>query len=350
MQPSAGAAARLGGAPAAQFVTQPPLPLDLSDEVDSNLPLLPVIDPLTSIQEGTVPPSPADPISTRYTVAEGDTLGDVAERFGISLQTLIWANSLEQPDQLEVGLRLTVPLRDGFLYGVQSGDTLMEVANDYSANLRQIIDVNGLQPPYMLLIGQPLLLPGGHPPAPRPSVDQSGPEQVDAATISESLPEPPDASTEQASFILQAAKAARASQRETGVPASVSIAQAILESNWGASRLAQENANYFGIKALGKEGTAGVVWYDTWEMLGGQNVTLRAPFRAYRELADSFIDHGRFFLENPRYNGALAVRSAPREFAREISQAGYATDSAYARKLIGYMDRFNLYAYDLGSD
>jgi flagellar protein FlgJ len=134
------------------------------------------------------------------------------------------------------------------------------------------------------------------------------------------------------------------------VPASVTIAQAILESNWGASRLAQENANYFGIKARGQGGTAGVVWYDTWEVLDGENVIQRAPFRAYRELADSFVDHGRFFLENARYRAALAVRSDPREFAREISRAGYATDPSYAPKLIASMDRFNLYAYDLTAD
>ena len=134
------------------------------------------------------------------------------------------------------------------------------------------------------------------------------------------------------------------------MPASVTIAQAILESNWGLSRLAHENANYFGIKARGQGGTAGVVWYDTWEVLDGENVIQRAPFRAYREPRDSFVDHGRFFLENPRYRAALAVRADPRAFAREISQAGYATDPAYAPKLIAYMDRFQLYAYDLTAD
>src|SRR6185503_8166847 len=129
-QPATGTTARLGGAPATQFVTQPPTPVGGSDEVDDNVPLLPVIAPFTTDQTGLVPAPPANPISTRHTVAEGDTLGDIAEQFGISLQTLVWANSLDQPDQLEVGLSLTVPLRDGLLYGVQSGDTLMQLAND----------------------------------------------------------------------------------------------------------------------------------------------------------------------------------------------------------------------------
>ena len=94
MRPSTGAAARLGGTPATQFVTQPPTPLDGSEEVNGNLPLLPVLTSFTTDEAGSVPAPPAKLISTRYTVVEGDTLGDVAERSGISLQTLVWANSL----------------------------------------------------------------------------------------------------------------------------------------------------------------------------------------------------------------------------------------------------------------
>jgi flagellar protein FlgJ len=81
--------------------------------------------------------------------------------------------------------------------------------------------------------------------------------------------------------------------------------------------------------------------------VGGANVQVRAPFRAYRSMADSFLDHGQFFLENPRYGQALAARDDARAFAREIANAGYATDPAYSGKLIGLMDRFNLYSYDL---
>ena len=66
-------------------------------------------------------------------------------------------------------------------------------------------------------------------------------------------------------------------------------------------------------------------------------------------VADSFGDHGRFFHQNPRYAAALAARDDPKEFARAINRAGYATDPAYSAKLIGFMDRFNLYAYDEAS-
>ena len=172
-------------------------------------------------------------------------------------------------------------------------------------------------------------------------------EIVPAASASDELPPPTGATPEQAGFILAAAPAARESQRATGVPASVTIAQAILESAWGASRLSSESNNFFGIKAQERPGSGGVVWFDTWEVVNGANVIQREPFRAYTTMVDSFVDHGRFFIQNPRYAAALAASGDPKQFAREINRAGYATDPNYAPKLIGLMDRFNLYAYDL---
>ncbi|MCA1648519.1 MAG: glucosaminidase domain-containing protein, partial [Chloroflexi bacterium] len=69
-------------------------------------------------------------------------------------------------------------------------------------------------------------------------------------------------------------------------------------------------------------------------------------FRAYKTIAESFVDHGLFFVQNARYNAAMAAKSDPRQFAREVNRAGYATDPAYASKLIGLMDRYDLYRYD----
>ena len=69
-------------------------------------------------------------------------------------------------------------------------------------------------------------------------------------------------------------------------------------------------------------------------------------FRAYNSIAESFVDHGKFFLENGRYTAAMAATHDPRQFAIEINRAGYATDPSYASKLIGLMDRYNLYRYD----
>lgn len=301
---------------------------------------------------------------TRYTVEVGDTLRSIAERFKIDVPTLLQANSLARDAALAVGARLLVPPEVGVVHRVQAGDTLAALAERYNADFARTARVNGLQPPYTLSIDQPLLLPGGklppppEPPKPRPPAesppprDAAAPQQPQALAASIALPPAPlplptGATPQRAAFILMAAEAARESQRATGVPASATIAQAILESDWGLSRLSKEFNNFFGIKGRDRPGTAGVVWFDTWEVVNGVSVVLNEPFRAYSRPADSFVDHGWFFIQNPRYGAALAARKDPRQFAREINRAGYATDPDYAPKLISLMDRYNLYAYDL---
>lgn len=160
------------------------------------------------------------------------------------------------------------------------------------------------------------------------------------------VPRPPGASDLQAKFIMDAVGPAQASQRETGVPASVTIAQAALESDWGRSRLATVGHNYFGIKASGGTGPAGVISMQTGEYLNGSNVVVTDGFRAYHNMEESFADHGRLLKSSKRYASCFET-SDPREFARRLQAAGYATDPQYAAKLIRYMDKFNLYAYDL---
>jgi hypothetical protein len=148
-------------------------------------------------------------------------------------------------------------------------------------------------------------------------------------------------------FIDTVGAAAQKSRRTTGVPASVTVAQAILESDWGRSRLSRQGNNLFGIKALGGiAGPAGVVTLATWEHVDGGDVIVQAPFKAYTSLDQSIDDHGSFFTRNRRYASALAVANDARAFARAIQDAGYATDPGYAGKLIGLMDRYDLYRFD----
>ena len=148
-------------------------------------------------------------------------------------------------------------------------------------------------------------------------------------------------------FINTVGAAAAASRKITGVPASVTVAQAILESDWGRSRLARQGNNLFGIKALGSSpGPAGVVTLATWEHLDGGDVIVQQPFKAYLTLEQSIVDHGSFFTRNRRYANALAVGGDARAFAYAIQDAGYATDPSYASKLIGLMDRYDLYRFD----
>lgn len=132
------------------------------------------------------------------------------------------------------------------------------------------------------------------------------------------------------------------SERRTGVPAEVTLAQAALESGWGKSGLAARHNNYFGIKSHGKPGSAGTVRMPTTEYRGGRRVREMATFRKYRSPADSFTDHGRFLRENRRYRNAFQYANDPARFARELQRAGYATDPAYAQKLVSIMRRTGL--------
>ncbi len=155
-------------------------------------------------------------------------------------------------------------------------------------------------------------------------------------------------------FVARSAPLAQEAQRKTGIPASVTLAQAIVESNWGTQPIPGAN-NYFGIKAFPRadgsinigQVAIGWVWYGTLEWNGYANVQIMARFRKYKTVGDSFLDHAYFFLENSRYARALEYTAEPQRFAREIALAGYATDPTYANQLIGYMDRLNLYQYDV---
>jgi flagellum-specific peptidoglycan hydrolase FlgJ len=148
-------------------------------------------------------------------------------------------------------------------------------------------------------------------------------------------------------FIAATAADAQESQRTTGVPASVTLAQAMLESANGTSGLAVKGKNYFGIKAHTKPGPAGIIEMPTWEVFNGKSVTVMAAFRAYNTAAESFADHGRFFTENRIYAEAMKHLDDAKTFAKLIHKAGYATDPDYSSKLIRLMDKYDLYQYDL---
>lgn len=158
----------------------------------------------------------------------------------------------------------------------------------------------------------------------------------------------PRETVEQKEFLAEAIPLAQASQKESSVPASVTLAQAILDTGWGASELAVKGKNYFGIKSHRGPGTAGVIVIKTSEYVNGQWITVEASFRAYHTMEESFADHGRYLAQVPIYRTCFETKD-PREFARRLQAAGYATDPTYADKLIRIMDQYNLYAHDLTS-
>jgi flagellum-specific peptidoglycan hydrolase FlgJ len=310
----------------------------------------------------------------QYEVQAGETPQEIAARFETDLSELLWNNGLDRPDQVKTGALLTIlPVR-GVLHHVRDGETLEAIAKRYSSSLDDIIVANAFESPGGIVPGQMIVVAGGRVPMPaaqakpnagsvRTTANRVAPTAAPttrATPVSaratpapaepsraDGLPLPPGTAPWQRDFIMSVALGARESQRTTGVPASVTLAQAILESDWGRSKLTREANNLFGIKALRGPGSAGVYEIHTDEVFDGQVVTVMAAFKAYTSLADSIVDHGRWFHENSRYREALRVRDDPRAFARAINAAGYATDPAYAPKVIGLMDRFNLYAYDV---
>lgn len=156
---------------------------------------------------------------------------------------------------------------------------------------------------------------------------------------------PVDEAASRQAFINAVAPGAIASQRAYGVPAAVTIAQAIEESNWGQSLLASKDHNLFGMKGTGPAGSEAL---PTQEYENGQWITTTAPFRVYHNFAESIDDHGRLLADSGYYRQAMAVRRAPNAFASALTGV-YATDPSYGAKLIGLMRQYNLYRYDAGS-
>jgi len=151
----------------------------------------------------------------------------------------------------------------------------------------------------------------------------------------------PGTSSQQA-FINQIAPGAYAAQQRFGVPASVTIAQAIDESGWGTSQLAAVDHNLFGIKGTGP---AGSVTLPTQEFENGEWVTIYAQFRAYHNVSQSIADHAELLATSGYYTQAMADRAVPDAFANDLTGV-YATDPDYGSNLIAIMRLYNLYRFD----
>lgn len=130
-------------------------------------------------------------------------------------------------------------------------------------------------------------------------------------------------------------------EKKYGVPASITIAQGILESGAGKSGLTRNANNHFGIKAFG--GWTGPV-YHAWD-----DEPNKSRFRVYGSAADSFRDHSLFLKNNSRYRSLFAKSVYDyRGWAIGLQKAGYATAKTYAASLIGFIDSYRLYEINGG--
>ena len=146
----------------------------------------------------------------------------------------------------------------------------------------------------------------------------------------------------QQAFVSTVAPGAIAAQQRYGIPAAVTIAQAIDESGWGQSELATADHNLFGIKGTGP---AGSDVRPTQEYENGIWVTRTAPFRVYHNVAESIADHSQLLATGQAYQHAMAARHVPDAFAAALTGV-YATDPDYGSNLIALMRLYNLYRYD----
>jgi flagellum-specific peptidoglycan hydrolase FlgJ len=137
-------------------------------------------------------------------------------------------------------------------------------------------------------------------------------------------------------------KAAQDTQRATGVPASITLAQWAQESGWGKSMPPGSN-NPFGIKAA--SGQAGVPAATREDDGHGHLTTITATFRTFASLSDAFTAHANLIATGSAYKKAMAQTADPDLMADEL-QGTYATDSSYAESLKTLMRQNNFKQYD----
>ena len=125
------------------------------------------------------------------------------------------------------------------------------------------------------------------------------------------------------------------------IPASITLAQGLLESGAGKSELARRGNNHFGIKCNGWNGRK--TYHDDDER--------NECFRAYDSPYESFEDHSKFLTGSRRYSALFDLKTTDyKGWARGLKAAGYATNPQYANKLIEIIQLYKLYEYDTAKD
>mgnify|MGYP000259140198 CR=1 FL=1 len=143
----------------------------------------------------------------------------------------------------------------------------------------------------------------------------------------------------QSEYIKRFAHVAQAEMEKYGIPASITLAQGLLESNVGESRLAVKNNNHFGMKCFSKSCKKGHCSNYTDD-------SHKDFFRIYQTAWDSYRAHSRM-LTGKRYRHLLKLpKTDYKNWSHGLKKAGYATDKHYARKLINLIESLKLYEFD----
>jgi flagellum-specific peptidoglycan hydrolase FlgJ len=139
-------------------------------------------------------------------------------------------------------------------------------------------------------------------------------------------------------YVSRYAKTAQQEMEKYGIPASISLAQGLIESRAGTSTLATRNNNHFGIKCFSRQCRKGHCTNHTDD-------THKDFFRSYKSPWESWRAHSQM-LASGRYAGLKKYGRDYRKWAYGLKSVGYATDRTYAEKLIGVIERYDLHRYD----
>lgn len=137
--------------------------------------------------------------------------------------------------------------------------------------------------------------------------------------------------------------------RRTGIPASIKLAQGMLESNWGRSTLAVSANNHFGIKCGGS--WTGDEYYREDDDTNRKGDIIPSCFRVYSDARESYVAHSNFLADSRKKNRYGFLFDLPQEdyraWAKGLRKAGYATDPKYPSKLISLIEKYDLDQYDI---
>ncbi|MBF7092534.1 glucosaminidase domain-containing protein [Flavobacterium sp. ALJ2] len=139
-------------------------------------------------------------------------------------------------------------------------------------------------------------------------------------------------------YVFQYKDIAMGNMKNYGIPASIILAQGILESGAGRGDLALLSNNHFGIKC-----------HNDWvgESVRHDDDSLQECFRKYKDPSESFRDHALFLTGKKRYAALFTYEKGDyKAWAKGLRAAGYATDPKYPEKLISYIERYELHQYD----
>lgn len=170
--------------------------------------------------------------------------------------------------------------------------------------------------------------------------------------------DPPAQASTQSDFIAKLVAAAQDNERRTGIPSSVAIGMAAVESGWGRSSMAGDMTingtvyhvnTLFNIKCTSTVSPyqSGCVPVPSYEYTSsGTKYLVTSNFRTYTGWGNSILDYGRLISTASRYSSAFNYKRYPDQCVTEIRRGGYATDSNSANLVTSIMKNYNLFQYN----